>query len=89
MKDPTDIPDPYVKLKFMSNGHSTGASHKTKIKMDTCNPVYDETFEYIMSKSEAYEQTLLATIKTKKKLFNDSTMGQVFFQKYFPLKYLI
>ncbi|XP_063931939.1 extended synaptotagmin-2-like isoform X2 [Zophobas morio] len=76
LKDPTDIPDPYVRLKMTSQGHTTGPTYRTRVIMDSCNPVYEETFEYLFSKSDAYEQTLLATVKTKKFLYNN-TMGQV------------
>jgi hypothetical protein len=44
--------------------------------MDCCNPVYEETFEYPFSKPDAYEQSLLFTVKTKK-FFHNNTMGQV------------
>ncbi|XP_008193857.1 extended synaptotagmin-2 [Tribolium castaneum] len=76
LKDPSDIPDPYVRIKMYSQGHTTGPTYRTKVVTDNCNPVYEETFEYLFSKSDAYEQTLVATVKSKKFLHNN-TMGQV------------
>jgi Ca2+-dependent lipid-binding protein len=76
LKDPSDIPDPYVRIKVMSHGITTGPTHRTKVLMDCCNPVYEETFEYPFSKPDAYEQSLLFTVKTKK-FFHNNTMGQV------------
>ncbi|XP_044750595.1 extended synaptotagmin-2-like isoform X2 [Coccinella septempunctata] len=75
VKDPRDIPDPYVKLKLYS-----GASiirHKTKTIMDNPNAEFKETFEYLLSPSELKEQKLVLTIKTKKKLFSNNMLGQV------------
>jgi endoglucanase Acf2 len=76
LKDPSDIPDPYVRIKVMSHGITTGPTHRTKVLMDCCNPVYEETFEYPFSKPDVYEQSLLFTVKTKK-FFHNNTMGQV------------
>ncbi|KAK9879793.1 hypothetical protein WA026_006853 [Henosepilachna vigintioctopunctata] len=75
IKDPKDIPDPYVKLKLFST--SNHVRHKTKTVMDNPNPEFKETFEYLLSPSELAEQMLLLTIKTKKKLFTNNMLGQV------------
>ncbi|XP_045472694.1 extended synaptotagmin-2-like isoform X1 [Harmonia axyridis] len=75
VKDPKDIPDPYVKLKLYSV--SSTLRHKTKTVMDDPNAEFKETFEYLLSPSELAEQTLLLTVKTKKKLFSNNMLGQV------------
>ncbi|KAL3282639.1 hypothetical protein HHI36_005814 [Cryptolaemus montrouzieri] len=76
LKDPKDIPDPYVKLKLYSPFNTI--RHKTKTVMDNTNPEFKETFEYLLSPSEVAEQKLILTIKTKKKLFSNNRLGQVF-----------
>jgi hypothetical protein len=33
LKDPSDIPDPYVRIKVMSHGITTGPTHRTKVNI--------------------------------------------------------
>ena len=44
--------------------------------VDSCDPVYEETFEYLLSASEVSTYKLIATVKNKK-FFNSSILGQV------------
>lgn len=60
---------------------------------DNCNPVYNETFEYLISKNELCNQKLIVTVKTKLKfLLHNKFIGQVsiyFFEFCTILKFLI
>jgi hypothetical protein len=51
MKDPSNIPDPYVKL-YLLPGRSKDSKRKTNVMKDNCNPVFDATFEYLISVAE-------------------------------------
>jgi len=46
---------------------------------DSCNPVYDEAFEYVISQGEVNSRTLEITVITKKTWFlsQSPVMGQV------------
>ncbi|KAF5307728.1 hypothetical protein FQR65_LT06599 [Abscondita terminalis] len=77
MKDPTNIPDPYVKL-YLLPGRSKESKKKTAVVKDNCNPVFDATFEYVLSQGELHTRQLEVTVATQKQLFSGSnTMGQV------------
>lgn len=65
MKDPTNVPDPYVKL-YLLPGRSKETKRKTIIVKDSCNPVYDATFEYIISMAELNSTELEVTVATQK-----------------------
>ncbi|KAB0792691.1 hypothetical protein PPYR_14650 [Photinus pyralis] len=76
-KDPSNIPDPYVKL-YLLPGRSKESKRKTQVVKDNCNPVFDVTFEYVLSQGELHTQQLEVTVATQKQLFSGSnTMGQV------------
>uniref|UniRef100_A0A6P7HA16 Extended synaptotagmin-2-B-like n=1 Tax=Diabrotica virgifera virgifera TaxID=50390 RepID=A0A6P7HA16_DIAVI len=75
LKDPSNIPDPYVKVKLAAPG-AHRVKNKTKVVMDNCDPVYEETFEYLLSHSDLPNHKLVFTIKSKK-MFNSYIMGQV------------
>ena len=76
-KDPSNIPDPYVKLYLLPN-RSKESKRKTPVVKDNCNPVFDVTFEYVLSQGELHTQQLEVTVATQKQLFSGSnTMGQV------------
>nr|XP_023028101.1 extended synaptotagmin-2-like [Leptinotarsa decemlineata] len=76
LKDPSDIPDPYVKLKLISSG-SHRIKNKTKVVTDNCDPIFEETFEYLLSLSELPNNKLVLTVKSKKIFFNSNIIGQV------------
>uniref|UniRef100_A0A1L8DZP3 Putative synaptotagmin-like mitochondrial-lipid-binding domain protein n=2 Tax=Nyssomyia neivai TaxID=330878 RepID=A0A1L8DZP3_9DIPT len=65
LKDPSNIPDPYVKL-YLLPGRSKESKRKTNVAKDNCNPVYDATFEYIISTAELIGSELEVTVATQK-----------------------
>ncbi|XP_073983469.1 extended synaptotagmin-like protein 2 isoform X2 [Rhodnius prolixus] len=75
LKDPSNIPDPYVKLYLLPE-RSKESKRKTETIKDNCNPVYDETFEYIMSQGELSNRQLEVTVLTQK-TWKSPVMGQV------------
>ncbi|XP_018563216.1 extended synaptotagmin-1 isoform X1 [Anoplophora glabripennis] len=76
LKDASDIPDPYVKLKLITpETHSI--KHKTKVITDNCDPVFEETFEYLLTQTELSRSKLILTVKSKKMFFNSNIIGQV------------
>jgi hypothetical protein len=65
LKDPSSIPDPYVKL-YLLPGRSKESKRKTIVVKDNCNPVYDSTYEYIISAAELMTTELEVTVSTQK-----------------------
>jgi hypothetical protein len=65
LKDPANIPDPYVKL-YLLPGRSKDSKRKTVVVKDNCNPVYDATFEYLISTAELNTSQLEVTVCTDK-----------------------
>lgn len=65
MKDSSNIPDPYVKL-YLLPGRSKDSKRKTAVVKDNCNPVFDATFEYLMSIAELNSSQLEVTVATDK-----------------------
>jgi C2 domain len=65
MKDPSSIPDPYVKL-YLLPGRSKDSKRKTAVMKDNCNPVFDATFEYLVSVAELNSSQLEVTVATDK-----------------------
>lgn len=78
MTDPTNIPDPYVKLYLLPE-RSKDSKRKTETLKDNCNPVYEQQFEYIISPAELTNRQLEISVATRKKLFSSSSncLGQV------------
>jgi len=78
LKDPTNIPDPYVKLYLLPE-RAKDSKRKTETMKDNCNPVYDETFEYILSQGELNSRHLEVSVVTRKGWFSSQSpvMGQV------------
>uniref|UniRef100_A0A1B6M122 Extended synaptotagmin-like protein 2a n=1 Tax=Graphocephala atropunctata TaxID=36148 RepID=A0A1B6M122_9HEMI len=75
LKDPSSIPDPYVKLYLLPE-RSKETKRKTETVKDNCNPTYDETFEYLISLAELHSRQLEVTILTQK-TWKSPVMGQV------------
>ncbi|KAJ1519323.1 hypothetical protein ONE63_004622 [Megalurothrips usitatus] len=77
-KDPSNIPDPYVKLYLLPE-RSKESKRKTEVMKDNCNPIFDETFEYIISLGDLNSRQLEVTVVTKKTWFSSQSpvMGQV------------
>lgn len=65
LKDPSNIPDPYVKL-YLLPGRSKDSKRKTNVIKDNCNPVFDQTFEYLISSAEMNSSSLEITVATQK-----------------------
>lgn len=65
LKDPASIPDPYVKL-YLLPGRAKDSKRKTAVMKDNCNPVFDATFEYLMSIAELNSSQLEVTVATDK-----------------------
>ncbi|XP_063707613.1 extended synaptotagmin-2 isoform X3 [Culicoides brevitarsis] len=65
LKDPSNIPDPYVKL-YLLPGRAKESKRKTNVVKDNCDPVYDATFEYIISPAEMNNSELEVTVCTQK-----------------------
>lgn len=65
LKDPANIPDPYVKL-YLLPGRSKDSKRKTVVIKDNVNPVYDATFEYLISTAEMNSSSLEVTVCTQK-----------------------
>lgn len=65
LKDPSNIPDPYVKL-YLLPGRSKESKRKTNVVKDNCNPVFDATFEYLISTAELNSSQLEVTVATDK-----------------------
>ncbi|KAF2883924.1 hypothetical protein ILUMI_22241 [Ignelater luminosus] len=77
-KDPTNIPDPYVKL-YLLPSRSKETKRKTPVVKDSYNPVFDITFEYLISQGELNSQKLEVTVATQKQLLStgSNVLGQV------------
>ncbi|XP_020810009.1 extended synaptotagmin-2 isoform X2 [Drosophila serrata] len=65
LRDPSNIPDPYVKL-YLLPGRSKESKRKTGVIKDNCNPVYDASFEYLISIAELRQTELEVTVCTQK-----------------------
>ncbi|KAL3281901.1 hypothetical protein HHI36_005106 [Cryptolaemus montrouzieri] len=78
LRDPSNIPDPYVKL-YLLPGRSKESKRKTATVKDNCNPIFEESFEYLMSQGELMNKKLEITICTQKALFYTSSniLGQI------------
>ena len=65
LKDPANIPDPYVKL-YLLPGRSKDSKRKTSVIKDNVNPIFDATFEYLISTAELNSSSLEVTVCTQK-----------------------
>nr|CAD7401753.1 unnamed protein product [Timema cristinae] len=72
LRDPANIPDPYVKLYLLPE-RSKDSKRKTETVKDNCNPVYDHTIEYIMSQGELNSKQLEVSVVTRKGLFSSGS----------------
>lgn len=75
LKDPSNIPDPYVKL-YLLPSRSKDSKRKTVVMKDNCNPVYDATFEYLISTAELNTSQLEVTVCTDK-LIGSPVLGML------------
>ncbi|KAJ8965164.1 hypothetical protein NQ314_004307 [Rhamnusium bicolor] len=72
------IPDPYVKLYLLPE-RAKDSKRKTQVIKDNCNPIFDESFEYVLNQIELGTKQLEVTVGTQKQLFYSSSniLGQV------------
>ncbi|KAK8754400.1 hypothetical protein OTU49_016067 [Cherax quadricarinatus] len=79
VEDDGELPDPYVKLYLLPD-RSKDSKRKTDVIKDSCNPKYDERFEYSIPPNELTRRTLEVNIINKKGLLflqRSPKMGQV------------
>ncbi|KAL7303855.1 hypothetical protein TKK_0003977 [Trichogramma kaykai] len=76
--DPSNIPDPYVKLYLLPDKHKE-TKRKTAVMKDNCSPTFDEQFEYIVSQGDINTRTLELSVCTQKGWLSTGSncMGQV------------
>ncbi|XP_050673440.1 extended synaptotagmin-1 isoform X9 [Leptidea sinapis] len=78
LKDPTNVPDPYVKL-YLLPGRSKDSKRKTLVAKDSCNPEYDDQFEWVIPLAELHSRHIEVTVATHKGFLGGSpVIGQVF-----------
>lgn len=65
MKEPGNIPDPYVKI-YLLPGRNKDTKRKTAVVKDNCNPEYDANFEYLVSMADLQSTELEVTVATQK-----------------------
>ncbi|CAB3376533.1 Hypothetical predicted protein [Cloeon dipterum] len=72
--DPTNPPDPYVKLHLLPD-RSKEHKRKTETIKDNCNPIYEETFEYVMSEGELHGRKLeISVVSNKNSMFSSNPL---------------
>lgn len=77
LKDPTNVPDPYVKL-YLLPGRSKDSKRKTVVVKDNCMPEYDEQFEWAIPLAELHSRQIEVTVATHKGFLGGSpVIGQV------------
>ncbi|XP_042220254.1 extended synaptotagmin-1-like isoform X7 [Homarus americanus] len=79
VEDDGELPDPYVKLYLLPD-RSKDSKRKTDVIKDSCNPKYDERFEYSIPSNELTRRTLEVNVVNKKGLLflqRSPKMGQV------------
>ncbi|XP_068628462.1 extended synaptotagmin-2 isoform X3 [Battus philenor] len=77
LKDPTNVPDPYVKL-YLLPGRSKDSKRKTVVVKDNCMPEYDEQFDWVIPHAELHSRQVEVTVATHKGFLGGSPIiGQV------------
>ncbi|KAI8429979.1 hypothetical protein MSG28_000434 [Choristoneura fumiferana] len=76
LKDPTNVPDPYVKL-YLLPGRSKDSKRKTPVVKDSCMPEFDEKFEWVIPHAELHSRQVEVTVATHKGFLGGSpVIGQ-------------
>nr|XP_018902831.1 PREDICTED: extended synaptotagmin-2 [Bemisia tabaci] len=77
-KDPSNIPDPYVKLYLLPE-RSKETKRKTETIKDDCNPIYEESFEYTVSQGVLSSKQLEVTVVNQHNWYSAGSpvIGQV------------
>lgn len=79
MKDPSDVPDPYVILYLLPK-RSKETKRKTIVVKNSCDPVFESTFEYgSIPMTELKTMALEVTVKSKMNFLSGGslTIGMV------------
>lgn len=79
MKDPSDVPDPYVILYLLPK-RSKETKRKTIVVKNSCDPVYETTFEYgSIALADLQNMVLEVTVKSKMNFLSGGslTIGMV------------
>uniref|UniRef100_T1J7Z1 Extended synaptotagmin-2 n=1 Tax=Strigamia maritima TaxID=126957 RepID=T1J7Z1_STRMM len=74
-----DPPDPYVKL-YLQPDKNRDSKRKTQVLKNTCNPVYDETFDYVINQNDLHNFQLLVTVNNRSSsvFSKTSVIGQTY-----------
>ncbi|KAJ8668536.1 hypothetical protein QAD02_010199 [Eretmocerus hayati] len=75
--DPPSKPDSYVKLYLLPHRQKK-FKRRTKVVKDTCNPIFDERFEYTLSQIEMNTQILELSVCSQKRFLRSKCFGQTF-----------
>lgn len=62
---------------YLLPGRSKESKRKTNVVKDNCDPVFDTTFEYIISNAELVNSELEVTVCTQKGFFGSPVIGMV------------
>lgn len=79
MKDPSDVPDPYVILYLLPK-RSKETKRKTIVVKNSCDPVFETTFEYgSVTLADLKSMVLEVTVKSKMNFLSGGslTIGMV------------
>lgn len=76
MDDSSNVPNPYVKL-FLMTGKSKKSKRKTHTVKDTCDPIFNEKFEFDISADNLKTSELKAIVKTKESMLSRKLIGMV------------
>ncbi|XP_012275469.1 extended synaptotagmin-1 [Orussus abietinus] len=78
LNDPTDVPDPYVKLYLMRGQHKE-LKRRTAVISNNCNPVFDEQLEFVIPRYDSDNRTLKVSVCTQKGFLSSGSnvIGQV------------
>lgn len=79
MKDPSDVPDPYVILYLLPK-RSKETKRKTIVVKNSCDPVFESKFEFgSISLTDLKNMALEVTVKTKMNFLSGGslTIGMV------------
>lgn len=79
MKDPSDVPDPYVILYLLPK-RSKETKRKTIVVRNSCDPVFESTFEYgSITLADLKSMAVEVTVKSKMNFLSGGslTIGMV------------
>lgn len=77
MDDSSNVPNSYVKL-FLLPGRSKKTKRKTHVIKSTCDPIFNEKFEFDISLDYLKAAELEVIVKTKESMLSRKLIGMVF-----------